>query len=99
MFKNGAMTGRARSASLTGTAQPSSALDEERQLQMALAMSKQEHEAQLKQKQAEEAKIALAIEESKKEVVQVNDIIYLFCYLPVNSLVTAARSVYCLRIL
>lgn len=98
MFTIGAMTARARSASLTDTAQPSSALDEERQLQMALAMSKQEHEAELKQKQAEEAKVAMAIEASKKEVVQVNDI-YLFHYLPVDSLEVAASSVHCLRIL
>ena len=45
---------------------PTSSGEEELQLQLALAMSKEEHEEEMKRQKADELKLQLAIEESKK---------------------------------
>ena len=45
---------------------PTSSGEEELQLQLALAMSKEEHEEEVKRQKADELKLQLAIEESKK---------------------------------
>jgi len=45
---------------------PASSGEEELQLQLALAMSKEEHEEEVKRHKADELKLQLAIEESKK---------------------------------
>lgn len=62
-------TQRQRSASLSevDAARPSSPGEEELQLQLALAMSKEEHDAEVKREKSEEAKIAMAIEASKRD--------------------------------
>lgn len=49
-------------------ARPSSAGEEEIQLQLALAMSKEEHEEELKKQKSDDVKLALALEESRKQV-------------------------------
>lgn len=46
---------------------PSSVGEEELQLQLALAMSKEEHDEELRRKKAEDLKLAMALEESKKD--------------------------------
>jgi len=48
------------------TAVPTTSGEEELQLQLALAMSKEEHEEEMKRQKADELKLQLAIEESKK---------------------------------
>jgi len=45
---------------------PTSSGEEELQLQLALAMSKEEHDEEMKRQKADELKLQLAIEESKK---------------------------------
>jgi len=45
---------------------PASSGEEELQLQLALAMSKEEHDEEIKRQKADELKLQLAIEESKK---------------------------------
>lgn len=53
-------------------ARPSSAGEEEIQLQLALAMSKEEHEEELKKQKSDDVKLALALEESRKQVDEVS---------------------------
>jgi len=48
------------------TAVPTTSGEEELQLQLALAMSKEEHEEEMKRQKADDLKLQLAIEESKK---------------------------------
>ena len=45
---------------------PTSSGEEELQLQLALAMSKEEHDEEMKRQKADDLKLQLAIEESKK---------------------------------
>jgi len=45
---------------------PTTSGEEELQLQLALAMSKEEHDEEMKRQKADELKLQLAIEESKK---------------------------------
>jgi len=45
---------------------PTSSGEEELQLQLALAMSKEEHDEEIKRQKADDLKLQLAIEESKK---------------------------------
>lgn len=47
---------------------PTSAGEEELQLQLALAMSKEEHEEELRRLKGDEAKLQMAIDESRKQV-------------------------------
>lgn len=54
------------------SARPSSAGEEELQLQLALAMSKEEHEEELRKQKSDELKLQMAIEQSKKTVVEVS---------------------------
>lgn len=55
-----------RSSKDMDAAVPTSSGEEELQLQLALAMSKEEHEEEVKRQKADELKLQLAIEESKK---------------------------------
>ena len=55
-------------------ARPSSAGEEEIQLQLALAMSKEEHEEELKKQKSDDVKLALALEESRKQVDEVSNL-------------------------
>ena len=62
-------------------AMPTTSGEEELQLQLALAMSKEEHEEEMKRQKADELKLQLAIEESKKtaRVGSVySEVLYLF---------------------
>lgn len=71
---------RQRSASLSevDAVRPSSPGEEELQLQLALAMSKEEHDAEVKREKSEEAKIAMAIEASKRDQEQVRRLLPFF---------------------
>jgi len=55
-----------RSSKDVDAAMPTTSGEEELQLQLALAMSKEEHEEEMKRQKADELKLQLAIEESKK---------------------------------
>ncbi|XP_076073064.1 epsin-2-like isoform X1 [Mytilus galloprovincialis] len=57
---------RRRSGDMVEYARPSSAGEEEIQLQLALAMSKEEHDEELKKQKSDDVKLALALEESRK---------------------------------
>lgn len=46
---------------------PSSPGEEELQLQLALAMSKEEHDEEQRRKKTEDMKLAMALEESRKD--------------------------------
>jgi hypothetical protein len=48
---------------------PTSSGEEELQLQLALAMSKEEHEEELRRLKGDEAKLQMAIDESRKQAV------------------------------
>ena len=50
-------------------ARPATVGEEELQLQLALAMSKEEHEEEMKKSKADDIKLQMAIEESRKEEV------------------------------
>ncbi|CAE1259053.1 EPN [Acanthosepion pharaonis] len=58
---------RRRLSSDLESARPSSLGEEELQLQLALAMSKEEHEEELKKQKSDDIKLAMAIEQSKKD--------------------------------
>ncbi|XP_052070009.1 epsin-2-like isoform X2 [Mytilus californianus] len=58
---------RRRSTDMVEYARPSSAGEEEIQLQLALAMSKEEHDEELKKQKSDDVKLALALEESRKQ--------------------------------
>lgn len=59
---------RRRSTDLAEYARPSSAGEEEIQLQLALAMSKEEHDEEMKKQKSDDVKLQLALEESRKQV-------------------------------
>jgi len=70
-------------------AMPTTSGEEELQLQLALAMSKEEHEEEMKRQKADELKLQLAIEESKKsanvgpsysQVLALFSVLYSACY-------------------
>ena len=61
-------------------ARPHSAGEEELQLQLALAMSKEEAESEAKKKTNDDLKLQMALEESKKEDLQVNDEVCESCH-------------------
>lgn len=65
-------SGSAGTPSEMESARPSSAGEEELQLQLALAMSKEEHEEELRKQKSDELKLQMAIEQSKKTVVEVS---------------------------
>jgi len=46
---------------------PTSAGEEELQLQLALAMSKEEHDEELRRKKGDEAKLQMALDESRRQ--------------------------------
>jgi len=48
---------------------PTSAGEEELQLQLALAMSKEEHDEELRRKKGDEAKLQMALDESRRQSV------------------------------
>lgn len=66
-YNDNSPTQRRRLSSDLESARPSSLGEEELQLQLALAMSKEEHEEELKKQKSDDIKLAMAIEQSKKD--------------------------------